>query len=368
MKGNVTRRGKESWRLKVMNDGKLHLKTVHCITKKEAQAALNALINEIATGTAVAPDKITVGEFLADWLGRKQLSPLSAKTYGEHINGSIIPKLGAVQLQELKPVAIQDWLDSMKLGRNGRPRSNRTILHAFRILRAALAAAVRRELIRKNPADHVEPITAPHKEVSILKADDIQTVLAVLRGTTIFPVAALAIATGARRSELLALRWQDIDLQTGSLRIEHSLEQIRGSLRLKAPKTKAGKRVVSLPAFAVELLNGHRKEQLELRMKLGMGKPADDGYVFCNADGKPVSPNYFSIMWARAVRRAGLPAVTFHSLRHSHASALINSGMDVVRVSRQLGHSNANITLGTYAHCFRDADQEAAEVMSKVLR
>lgn len=115
--------------------------------------------------------------------------------------------------------------------------------------------------------------------------------------------------------------------------------------------------------FAIDVLSRHRKAQLELRFQLGMGKPE----VFCNPDGSPISPNYFSIMWSRMVKHAGLPRVTFHSLRHSHASALIRAGLDVVRVSRQLGHSKPTITLSIYAHEFEEADTDAADAIGKVL-
>jgi integrase len=122
-----------------------------------------------------------------------------------------------------------------------------------------------------------------------------------------------------------------------------------------------------LPAFAVDMLNEHRKVQLELRLQLGMGKPDSEALVFCNHDGSLISPNAFSVMWHRTVAQAGLPKRTFHSLRHSHASALIRAGLDVVRVSRQLGHSNPTVTLSTYAHEFEEADSGAADAINKVL-
>ena len=171
-----------------------------------------------------------------------------------------------------------------------------------------------------------------------------------------------------RRGELLALRWCDVDLKLAVLKVERSLEQTKGNLRFKSPKTKRGRRAISLPQSVIDMLSQYRKTQLELRLQLGMGKPNADALVFCNHDGSPISPNYFSIMWSRAVTRAGLPKRTFHSLRHSHASALIRAGLDVVRVSRQLGHSKPTITLPTYAHEFQEADTGAADAIAKVLR
>ena len=112
----------------------------------------------------------------------------------------------------------------------------------------------------------------------------------------------------------------------------------------------------------------HRKEQLEFRMALGLGKPKPDDLVFCNYDGTPISPNSFSVTWGTMISRAALPDVTFHACRHSHASALIPAGIDVVSVSRRLGHSSPVITLGTYAHLFQNTDTRAAEAIEKVLK
>ena len=157
-------------------------------------------------------------------------------------------------------------------------------------------------------------------------------------------------------------------MKRGTLKIEHSLEQTKAGLRLKSPKTESGKRSLILPALAVEMLNEHRKAQLELRLQLGMGRPDADAFMFCNHDGTPISPNNFSVLWSRVVARAGLPDVTFHSLRHSHASALIHAGLDVMRVSKQLGHSNPAITLTAYAHAFKEGDTGAADAINKVLK
>ena len=201
-----------------------------------------------------------------------------------------------------------------------------------------------------------------------MKASDVPAVLDALKTSRLYAIVALALSSGARRSELLALRWCDVDLERAVIKIEHSLEQTKAGLRLKAPKTKRGQRSIKLPPFAVDVLSRHRKEQLELRLQLGMGKSDPEAFVFCNYDGSPISPNDLSIMWSRALARTGLPKVTFHSLRHSHASALIRAGLDVVRVSRQLGHSKPTITLSTYAHEFDEADSGEADAIGKLLR
>ena len=162
----------------------------------------------------------------------------------------------------------------------------------------------------------------------------------------------------------MALRWADVHGAT--IKVERSLEQTKSGLRFKQPKSRHGNRIISLPASAVDMLRDHRKAQLELRMQLGMGKHGPDALVFCDHEGKPLSPNYLSILWRRATRPVGLD-VTFHALRHSHASALIAAGVDVVSVSRRLGHSSPAFTLNTYAHLFRKDDTHAADAIEKML-
>jgi integrase len=128
----------------------------------------------------------------------------------------------------------------------------------------------------------------------------------------------------------------DVDLDKGVVSIERSLEQTKTGLRFKSPKTRAGKRTISLPASAVVLLKDYRKSQLELRVLLGMRKPEADALVFCSHDGKPFVPTQFSMAWLRAIRKLDVPPVKFHALRHSHASALIACGLDIVKVSKRL--------------------------------
>ena len=166
-----------------------------------------------------------------------------------------------------------------------------------------------------------------------------------------------------RRGELLALRWQDVDLGKAKIKVIRSLEQTRGGgIRFKQPKTPHSRRTIALPPSAVAMLKQHRKDQLELRLQLGLGKHEDDALVFCNLDGSPISPNSFSVMWGRAV-----PEATFHSLRHTHASALIAAGKDVVTISRRLGHAKPTITLNVYGHLFANTDAECADAIEELL-
>jgi integrase len=135
---------------------------------------------------------------------------------------------------------------------------------------------------------------------------------------------------------------------------------------LKEPKTKAGKRSVSIPPVVVAQLRGHWRAQQEQRLALGLGRASDDDLVFARLDG-PVPPDTLSQEWARLIRQLRLPRVTFHALRHTHVSALIRAGVDVVTVARRIGHSNPSLTLSVYSHLFGNPDRQLAEIVEGAL-
>ncbi len=191
--------------------------------------------------------------------------------------------------------------------------------------------------------------------------------LDALRGRWVYPITVLALATGARRGELCALRWKDVDLDTARIRIEKSLEQTNAGLRLKEPKTKAGRRTISIPPAVVAELRAHWRAQQEQRLALGAGRAPDDAPVFARPDGEPIPPDTLTQEWARLVRILKLPKVTFHALRHTHASQLIANGLDVVTVSRRLGHGNPTVTLNVYSHLFGNTDERAVAIIEAAM-
>jgi integrase len=165
---------------------------------------------------------------------------------------------------------------------------------------------------------------------------------------------------------LLALRWKDID--GGRVTVDRSLEETKAGYRFKAPKTRAGRRTISIPPSTVAELGQHRRRQLEIRMKLGLGKPGPDELVFCDHEDRPLRGDRVTLMWKRAISGIpDFPKVKFHSLRHTHASALIAAGIDVVTVSKRLGHSTPALTLRVYAHMFANTDTKAAAAIAKLL-
>jgi integrase len=170
-------------------------------------------------------------------------------------------------------------------------------------------------------------------------------------------------------AQVLALRWAHVDLDGKVIRVREALEETKAhDIQIKAPKTKAGRRDVSLPIIVVDALRDHRKQQLEFRMALGAGKLPDDALVFpAPLKGGYQSPRAFSKQWADVAESLGMPEVTFQALRHTHASQLIDAGVDIVTISKRLGHASPNITLKVYAHLFRKDDSKASDAINAAL-
>lgn len=377
MRGNITRRGKSSWRIKfdagrdpLSGQRRYHVETVRG-KRQDAEKVLTARLTAAEAGTLVEPSKVTIAEALRTWLsGATEITPKTRERYEQLAEQQIIPHLGAVAVQKLKPAQVQTWHGILlqRGGKDGKPLSARTVGHAHRVLHRMLERAVTAETISRNVAHAISPPTIKAAEVNALNAGQMAAVLEKLKGDALYPIVALALASGMRRGELLALRWQDLDFDQMTARVDRSLEETKSGLRFKAPKTRHGRRLISLPASTIETMRAHWKAQAETRLAIGAGRPEPDGLVFCRFDGEPLSPDNLSRDWRRKVKGRGLPDVMFHALRHSHASALIASGLDVLTVSRRLGHGNAVVTLNTYAHLFQKSDTAAAKAIEAALR
>jgi integrase len=163
------------------------------------------------------------------------------------------------------------------------------------------------------------------------------------------------------------LTWGAVDLDAATVRVEHGLEETAAGLRVKSPKTRSGIRTISLPKSAVEILRERQRRQLEQRLLLGLGRNGPEDLIFPLADGSAYPPDKLSRDWGNVVRDRKLPKVMFHGLRHSHASALIAAGLDIVTVSKRLGHGSPAITLQVYAHLFNQTDKVAAEAIERAI-
>jgi integrase len=240
------------------------------------------------------------------------------------------------------------------------------VQHAHRLLSLGLKRAVDDGLLARNVAAIRRPPKVEATEIAILTAEQRAAVLDTLREHKLYPIVALALSTGMRRGELLALQWADVDLDRAVLRVERSVEETKAGLRIKPPKTKRGRRNVDLSADVVTMLRDHRRQQLEIRLALGQG--GQPSLVFSTKEGELLSPDNLSRDWGRVSRAKKLPRVPFHALRHTHASTLIRAGVDILTISRRLGHGKASVTLDTYGHLVEGAGAAAAAVIEGMLK
>jgi integrase len=375
MSGHIRRRGERSWELKYDAGrhpltGKRQIRYVSFKgTKREAQAELVKLMHSVNTGTDVDPTKISLSEFCDRWVRDWASTNVSAKTferYGQLVTNQIKPHIGAMQIQKLRPVHLQELYAKLLRsgGIDGGPLSARTVGHSHRLIRRILGHAVTWGMMANNPAAAVSPPRVPHSEIEIASDAEIKRVLDRLRerDRPLYVIAVLALATGMRRGEILALRWSDVE--DGWIRIERSLAQTRAGLKFKLPKSKNSRRTVTIPASVAAELRAHKTSQQELRLKLGMGRGSPDDLVFPARDGSPWKPNGLTNGWLRATMAVAVGRrISFHSLRHLHVSNLIAAGVDILTVSRRVGHASAAITLSVYGHLVPNADDRAAQAI-----
>ena len=363
MKGHIRERSPGHWAIVIDvegEDGKRKRKW-HSFrgTKRQAQDRCAELITEIKQGAYVEHDKKSVDTFLDDWerdWAATNVSPKTRERYSEILRKHVRPHIGAKRMQSIRVEDLNKLYTELH-----QKLAPRTVKHVHRLLHRVFGHAAKWGATKRNVVALVDAPKVAATEAAALQLTEIPTMFAGLRGRVLYSIAVVALGTGMRRGELCALRWQDVDLEGASLRVERSLEQTRkGGLRFKAPKTARGRRPISLSPAVVSELRTHWKAQQEQRLALGVGKAPPDGLVFATWEGEPRQPDGLSKEFSQAMNDLGLPHVTLHTLRHTHASQLITSGMDILTVSRRLGHSSPAITLNVYGHLLSPKDDAAA--------
>ncbi|NQT74671.1 MAG: site-specific integrase [Chloroflexi bacterium] len=341
--------------------------------KKQAEKELTALLTRLENGIYIKPTKMTVEEYLEQWLQdyvSSNVRPRTREDYTSKVRLHIIPELGRVGLTELQPSHIQAFyrkkLESGRIdGKGG--LSARTVLHLHRILSESLEHAMRWGYVGRNVARLVDPPRAIHKEMQTLNADEVHKLLDAFKGTIYYPITYLAIHTGLRRSELLGLRWRDVDLDMATLSVVQVLLTLNGGIvHFQEPKTHKSRRQVSLaPSVALELRKHKEDQQINYMMTGNQLTP--DSLVFSHSDGAPILPSAVSHNFVKIARHIGLVGVRFHDLRHTHATLLLKDGIHPKVVQERLGHSNISMTLDTYSHVTPDMQRSAAQALEKVL-
>ncbi len=342
-------------------------------TRQQAEAAASKIVHEINTGLYVEPTKLTVGEYLLQWMenyARVNVSPKTADRYEEMIRQHIIPYMGRILLQKLHPLQIQTfYAHEIKHGRlkGDKPLAARTVLHFHRVLREALHHAVKWQILARNPADAVDPPRPQYHEMKVLDDRQMAYILHFGNGRLVYIPILLAGTTGMRRGEIVALQWKDINLNRATVTVRRSCERIQGGYRFKEPKSMTSRRLVILPAMTVEALVEHKAKQNEEKRRAGAGYK-DRDLVSAWPDGTMIKPDYVSREFRKILKELRLPLVRFHDLRHTHATHLMMQGVHPKVVSERLGHSSTRITMDLYTHVMPSLQKEAAEQVDSYLR
>jgi integrase len=330
-------------------------------SKREAQVECARLISELKGGTYLEPSKTTFAQFLERWLdhAKSQISPRSHERYCEIVRKNIIPALGAVFLNKLRPAQIsaaysKALASGRRDGKGGLAPT--TVVYMHRLIKQALGHAVRWELLARNPADAVDPPMVERGSLSTYDMTQTVRLLEELRESRLRLPVLLGVMCGLRRGEIVALRWRHIDLAAGKMTVVESAEQTAGGVRYKPPKSGRG-RTVALSAMVLTELRQHRLAQAEELLRLGV-RASDATFVYTRQDGEPMQPRSLSQMWS--TRTTALPRIRFHDLRHAHATHMLAAGVHPKVASERLGHSRVGITLDLYSHVLPGMQEDAA--------
>ena len=336
-------------------------------TQAEVKEKLKTAIQETQSLDFSKTGQYTVGQWMDVWYenyAKIKVRPSSHQTYKGYIENHIKPNIGDIPLEKLTTLDLQRLYKTLlangrvdRLESKGQPKglSPKTVRNIHQILSSALKLAQEQRIILTNPAEGCALPKVEHREMKTLPVEQLQSFLREAKDSGVFELYYLELATGLRRGELLGLKWEDIDLEHGDLRVRRQIARINGKV-VEAPlKTKNAYRTLPLAEDTISILNEQKK------------KVGSSPWVFPSATGGPISPDSVLHMLHRVLKRAGLPEVRFHDLRHTFATLALQNGVDIKTVSGMLGHFSAGFTLDTYAHVTTSAQKAAANTMGKLL-
>jgi integrase len=366
--GHLRQRTKGSWQICIYQgylDGKpvRHHETIRG-TKKDAERRMRELESGLDHGIPLPSGDLTIAEHLRNWLegyARTSCSQRTVDGYESIIENHLIPALGYIQLRQLQPQTIQAYY-----GKACEKLSGRSVQHHHRVLSQSLKYAVRLGILGRNPADLVTAPSTRKKVMRTLTPSEVEVLLENASSNQFYPVIYTAVSTGLRQSELLGLRWRDVDLDLLSISISQTLYKRRGVYTFKEPKTSGSSRRVAMTPKLALFLKEYKAERESLYWQLGKPLSLDD-LVFTNHEGKPVDPSYLTHTFAKIVKQAGLEGVRFHDLRHTFASLALLRGAKPKVISEALGHASVAFTMDTYSHIISGMQEDMMALLDEVL-
>jgi integrase len=367
--GSIHQRRDGRWAASVhigYQDGRRVRKHVLGHSRKEVADKLAPLLKARDEQRPIPDQRQKLGPFLRRWLDDTARPSLRASTYDSYddiLRLHLIPGLGRIPLAKLAPADVQSFLnDKLKGG-----LSPRRVQYLHAVLRRALGMAERWGLVSRNVAKLVDPPRVPRHEIEPLTPEQARRLIEAAAEDRLRALWVTALATGLRQGELLALRWEDVDVDgRKALRVRHTLARVNGKLKLLEPKTERSRRSVSLPEVVVSALRAHRTRQRMERLVAG-SRWQDTGHVFATTIGTPIEAARVTRSFALALERAGLPHIRFHDLRHAAATFLLAQGFTLEDVKNLLGHSSIVLTSNTYGHVLEQRQRQVARGMDAVL-
>jgi integrase len=369
MRGHIEKRGKNSYSIAVSmgkdaTTGKYKQQWVSVKgTKKEAEKRLAEILNQIDNGTFLKPGKTTLAEYLNKWLldyARPNLSPRGYERYESITRVHLIPSLGNIIMTQLRP----DHLQSHYTAKLNSGLSALTVKYLHTVIHKALQTAVKRGLVVRNVADGVDVPRARRNDMQTWDEYEVNRFLETAKNSPYYELFYLALFTGMRRGELLALRWQDIDFLFGQISVNRTLHRLQGgkygdgSYIFTQPKSERSRRTIALSPSVILTVKDYKEKQAAIRDKLGISLK-DDDLIFSNL-GNPLRPNTISRAWTILAARASVKVIRLHDARHTHASLLLKQGVHPKIVQERLGHASIQITLDTYSHVAPGLQEAAA--------
>lgn len=335
-------------------------------TKRAAQAEHARVADQVAGGRYRHDRSLTVGQWLPQWLERRiveGLRPSTAVMYRRYVERDLVPALGHFRLNDLRHHDVDRFLQKQLASGRGLVTVRR--IHA--VLSSALSTAHRLELVEANAASNIGlPPERPERR-QVWEPAQVGLLLEAADSDRIGPLFEIAVFTGLRRGELLGLKWADVDLEQGELVVRRQRVDAGGRTVEGEAKTSAGQnRRVGLGPFAVAAFRTWQRTQ-DADRRAWKNQWRSGNWIFTREDGAPLLPQFVTKRFEQLVRVAGLPTMTFHGLRHQHASLLIAQGVDLAVVSKRLGHSTIAITSDLYSHLLRDANRQAGEAAEAIV-